>query len=64
MLFLVFFLLGVYASAAGSQDFGFVCGFGLDREAGATGQSRQSGQLRPVNFSLALYGLRGGVLNG
>ena len=51
MLFLVFFLLGVYASAAGSQDFGFVCGFGLDREAGAKGQSRQSGPLRPVNFS-------------
>ena len=51
MLFLVLFLLGIYASAAGSQDFGFVCGFGLDREAGAKGQSRQSQQLRPANFS-------------
>ena len=55
MLFMVFFLLGVYASAADSQDFGFVCGFGLDREEGATGQSShvdfsfyQSGTVRPV----------------
>ena len=47
MLFLVFFLLGVYASAAGSQD--FLCGFGLNAE-GATGQSATR-QSRPVNFS-------------
>ena len=55
MLFLVFFSIGVYASAADSQDFDFVCGFGLDREEGATGQSShvdfsfyQSGTVRPV----------------
>ena len=52
MFFLVFFWLGIYASAAGSQD--FLCGFGLDREEGATGQrhssfsSYQSGTVRPV----------------
>ena len=53
MLFLVFFSLGIYASAAGSQD--FVCGFGLNREEGATGQIHdldlpfyQSGTVRPV----------------
>ena len=57
MLFLVFFLLGVYASAAGSQDFGFVCGFepGPSREARATVRihdldlsSYQSGTVRPL----------------
>ncbi|MYC69496.1 MAG: hypothetical protein F4X17_02170, partial [Gemmatimonadetes bacterium] len=55
MLFMVFFFLGVYASAAGSQDFGFVCGFGLDREEGATGQIHdlylpfyQGGTVRPL----------------
>ena len=55
MLFLVFCLIGVYASAAGSQDFGFVCGFGLDREEGVKGQIHdldlsfyQSGTVRPV----------------
>ena len=53
MLFLVFFLLGVYTSAAGSQD--FVCGFGLETEEGVTGQFHsdnesfyQSGTVRPV----------------
>ena len=55
MLFVVFFLLGVYASAAGSQDFGFVCGFEPSREEGATGQIHdlylpfyQSGTVRPL----------------
>ena len=55
MLFWMFFLLGVYASAAGSQDFGFVCGFEPGREAGATGQIHdldlpfyQSGTVRPL----------------
>ena len=55
MLFLMLFLLGVCASAAGSQDFDFVCGFGLDREEGVTGQIHeldvsfyQSGTVRPL----------------
>ena len=57
MLFLVFFLLGIYASAAGSQDFGFVCGFEPrpSRVGGATRQSSsvdfsfyQSGTVRPL----------------
>lgn len=54
MLFLVFFLSGVYASTAGSQDFGFVCGFEPSREEGATGQQHssfsfyQSGTVRPL----------------
>ena len=43
------FFLGVYASAAGSQD--FLCGFGLDAE-GATGAKRATGQSsRSPNFS-------------
>ena len=53
MLFVVFFLVGVYASAAGSQD--FLCGFGLDREEGATGQIHdlylpfyQTGTVQPL----------------
>ena len=56
MIFLVFScLIGVYASAAGSQDFGFVCGFEPSREEGATGQFHdlylpfyQRGTVRPV----------------
>ena len=55
MLFLLLFLLGVCASAAGSQNFGFLCGFGLDREEGVTGQIHeldvsfyQSGTVRPL----------------
>ena len=55
MLFWMFSLLGVYASAAGSQDFGFVCGFEPSREEGATGQIHnldlpfyQSGTVRPL----------------
>ena len=47
MLFLVFFLLGFYASAAGSQDFGFVCGF----EHRPSGVEGATGQSSPVNFS-------------
>lgn len=55
MLFLLLFLLGVCASAAGSQDFDFFCGFRLDREEGVTGQIHeldvsfyQSGTVRPL----------------
>ena len=58
MLFLILFFLSVCASAAGSQDFDFVCGFGLfgpDREEGVTGQIHeldvsfyQSGTVRPL----------------
>ena len=47
MLFLMFFLLGVYASAAGSQDFGFVCGF----EHRPSRAARATIQSNPVNFS-------------
>ena len=55
MFFRVFFLLSIYASAAGSQDFGFVCGFESSREEGATVRFHdldlsfyRSGTVRPL----------------